>query len=123
MIPGTSGLILGPCISLTLGTVLYLSRRGRNFNLDPKNVPGTFEPFLTKYLRVAEFVIGLATGSIVLLVGSAALHSQGRVPWFYASPLVLLAWSVIFGTFFMVWMIYEYEDHSHGGHTRHLNTL
>jgi hypothetical protein len=68
----------------------------------------------------SEYIIGLATGSIVLLVGSSALHGQsGRLPWFYASPLLLLAFCVIYGVAFMVWLIYNYEERQHGNpHTR-----
>jgi hypothetical protein len=85
-----------------------------------EGVKDTFEPFLAKYIRVAEFLIGLATGSIVLLVGSSALHGQGgHLPWFYASPLLLLAWCVVWGIGFMVWLIFNYEHHQHGNpHTR-----
>ena len=107
-------------ILLTLGTTAYATIGAGLFNLDPQNRPGAFEPFLAKYVRASEYVIGLATGSIVLLVGSSALHAQsGRLPWFYASPLLLLAFCVIYGVGFMVWLIYNYEEHQHGNpHTR-----
>ena len=73
-----------------------------------------------KYIRLGEFVVGLATGSIVLLVGSSALHGQnGHLPWFYASPLLLLALSVAYGVAFTAWLIYSYEEYQHGNqHTR-----
>ena len=68
-------------ILLTLGTTAYATIGAGLFNLDPQNRPGAFEPFLAKYVRASEYVIGLATGSIVLLVGSSALHAQsGRLP-------------------------------------------
>jgi len=118
--PGTSGLITGVGIFLAIGGLTYSTRGTGPFNLDPQNRPGAFEPFLAKYVRAAEYVIGLATGSIVLLVGSSALHGQGgRLPWFYASPLLLLGFCVIYGVGFMVWLIYNYEEHQHGNpHTR-----
>jgi hypothetical protein len=123
--PGASGVITGVCIFLAIGTLAYATREPGPFNLDPQNRSGAFEPFLAKYLRVAEYVIGLATGSIVLLVGSSALHGQsGRLPWFYASPLLLLAFCVIYGVAFMVWLIYHYEEHQHGNpHTRFAYSL
>lgn len=107
-------------IGLALFTLFYLTREAGPFNLDPKGEAGKFEPFLAKYLRAAEFIIGLATGSIVLLVGSSALHGQGgKLPWIYASPLLLLAWCVVYGILFMVWQIYNYEEYQHGEpHTR-----
>ena len=50
------------------------------YDLDPKGVQGAFEPLLAKYLRFGEFVVGLASGSIVLLIGSAALRHDGSLP-------------------------------------------
>jgi predicted ABC-type sugar transport system permease subunit len=101
--PGFSGLVLGVVILLGIGTLSYFTKKFESYNLDPKAKPGTFEPFLVKYIRAAEFIIGLATGSSVLLVGSSTLHAQGgRLPWFYASQLVLLGWCVIYGVAFIV---------------------
>ena len=115
--PGFTGVILGPLVLTAIGTQRYLTKESEDYNLDPKGKPGTFEPFLVKYIRAAEFIIGLATGSIVLLVGSSTLHSQGgRLPWFYASPLVLLGWCVIYGVAFIVWLIHSYEDYQHFDH-------
>jgi len=118
--PGTCGGITGVLVFGTIGAISYLSKVSLAYNLDPQNVPNAFEPFLVKYLRAAEFIVGLATGSIVLLVGSSALHAQsGHLPWFYASPLILLGQSVLFGVVFMVWLIFSYEDHKHGNaHTK-----
>jgi hypothetical protein len=117
---GITGVAGGPVIALVLGSVLYFSKKYKAYNLEPQNVPGAFEPFLLKYLRLAEFLVGLATGSIVLLVGSSAFHGQGgHLPWTYATPLILLAWCVLFGVLFMVWLILNYESHRHGDtHTK-----
>jgi hypothetical protein len=115
MFAGFSGVLVVLGIAAVTGMVNYRAKRGQNYNLNPKDVPNAFEPFLAKYLRLGEFMIGLATGSIVLLVGSSAFHGQGgRLPWFYASPLLLLAASVLFGLLFMAWLILNYEEHSHG---------
>ena len=118
--PGLMGVIVGAAIFLLLGPGVYLTRERGPFNLDHQDKPGAFEPFLQKYLRASEFVVGLATGSIVLLVGSSALHGQtGHLPWFYASPLLMLGYSVIYGIVFMVWLIFHYEEYQHGvKHTR-----
>lgn len=96
--------------------VIYQRRKKiPSYNLDPKGEKGAFEPLLQKYLRLAEFTIGLATGSIVLLVGSSVLHGKdGRLPPFYRPPLVLLAGSVLWGLVFMVSLILSYEDWQHG---------
>lgn len=123
--PGINGLLVGLAILVAIWALAYLSRGPGPFNFDPKGTPGAFEPFLAKYIRMAEFIIGLATGSIVLLVGSSALHGQGgRLPWFYASPLLLLVMCVVYGIAFMVWLIYDYEDYQHGNpHTRRAYAL
>ena len=60
-------------------------------------------------------MIGLATGSIVLIVGSSALHGErGHLPWFYASPLLLLCGSVIYGLLFMASQLVTMEESLHG---------
>src|SRR6185437_8739757 len=98
MFAGFSGALLGLLIFPAFYLFLYLTKEFEAYNLDPHGEHGTFEPFLQKYIRLAEFLIGLATGSIVLLVGSSALHGQnGHLPWHYASPLLLLCWCVLYG--------------------------
>jgi hypothetical protein len=120
LFPGSGGLALGLLIPAGIMTLCYASKKYPEYNLDPRGERGTFEPFLAKYIRLAEYVIGLATGSIVLLVGSSAFHGRGgHLPWFYASPLLLLALCVVYGVGFMVWIILQYEEYQHGNpHTR-----
>jgi len=121
MPPGAPGLIVGLGVFPLLGLPIYLSLGEGPFNLDPLNVWNAFEPFLAKYLRLGEFIVGLATGSIVLLVGSSALRGQGlSMPWYYASPLYLLCSCALWGIGFMVWLTYHYENYQHGEvkHTR-----
>ncbi len=59
--PGFSGIVLGAVVFVGVGLISYFSREHQHYNLDPEGKPGEFEPFLAKYLRVAEFIIGLAT--------------------------------------------------------------
>jgi hypothetical protein len=123
--PGFSGVVVGPLVFCSVWTACYLNKEFESYNLDPQATPGAFEPLLSKYIRASEFIIGLATGSIVLLVGSSALHAQGgRLPWFYASPLLLLGWSVILGVAFIVWLIFSYEEYQHGNkHTKFVYSI
>ena len=120
LVPGSAGLACGVLFFLAIWAMSYRTKSGGPFNFDPKGEKGAFEPFMAKYLRLAEFIIGLATGSIVLLVGSSVLHGQGgHLPWFYASPLLLLGSCVVYAVFFMVWLIFSYEDYRHDNpHTR-----
>ncbi len=83
------------------------------FAFDAQGEKGAFEKLLPIYLRVAEFVLGLAAGSIVLLVGSSAFHAGGHLPWYFASPLMLLALCIIYGILFMVFLIFDYESYRH----------
>jgi len=122
---GFSGFILGLVILVGIFCASYFSKKFDAYNLDPMGVSGAFDPILNRYIRLAEFVVGLATGSIVLLVGSSAFHSQaGHLPWFYASPLLLLAYSVVYAIAFMVWLVHNYEEVRHGNpHTRFAYSL
>ena len=75
---------------------------------------GAFEKqLLPVYLRLAEFILGLAAASIVLLVGSSAFHAAGRLPWVFASALFVLALSNADGILFMVFLITDCEDYRH----------
>src|ERR1035437_5508258 len=125
MFSGGNGLIVAVLIFPALWTAIYCTKEHDAYNLDPEGIRGAFEPFLSKYLRISEFIIGLATGSIVLLVGSSALRGTiGRVPPEYASPLFLLASCVGYGIGFMVWLTYHYEEYQHGAkHTKIAYTL
>jgi hypothetical protein len=73
---------------------------------------------MTRYARLVEFQIGLATTSIVLLAGSSVLHSSanlqaGKLPKSYGSPLVLLAVSVVMSLLFLSVFVYSYEESLH----------
>jgi hypothetical protein len=113
---GFTGVVTAVAVPVVIGAGCYMNRRKTSaYNLDPQGKSGAFEPLLQKYLHLAEFMIGLATGSIVLLIGSSVLHGKdGRLPWFYASPLLILAASVITALIFMALLILNYEEYQHG---------
>jgi hypothetical protein len=129
---GFTGLMLGPAIFGAIFLARISGRKDVAYNLDPKGVPGAFDPLLTKYIKAAEFIIGIAVGSIVLLIGSSALRIEGgnisghggRLPWFFASPLLLLGWSVMSGVAFIVWETFSYEEYQHGNpHTKRIYSV
>lgn len=64
-------------------------------------------------------MVGLATGSIVLLAGSSIFRSGGKLPKTYGSPLVLLAFSVIFAVLFIALCNYHYEEFQHHNNYSH----
>jgi hypothetical protein len=125
LFPGSSGLLS----SLAIGVVIWVTRRRvkefDNYNLGPGGDAKAYEPILLRYIRLAEFVIGLATGSIVLIVGSSALRGQGgHLAWFYASPLILIASCVVYGIGFMAVQLVTMEEVLHGNpHTAFGYTL
>ena len=66
------------------------------------------------YLDITKYVLGLAAGSIVLLVGSLNFNaSSGRSLKPFASPLFLVAASIIYGVLFMILLAVNYEHHLH----------
>jgi hypothetical protein len=116
MFAGFWGIVTAVGVPVVIGAICYATRRKTPaYNLDPLGKPGAFEPLLQKYLRLGEFTIGLATGSVVLLVGSSVLHGKdGHLPSFYASPLLILAASVLLALAFMAYLILSYENVQHG---------
>jgi hypothetical protein len=119
----------GSIVASAIGTVAWCVCRKlnvhENYKLGPSGDPRDYEPIMMKFLRLSEYLLGVATGSIVLIVGSSALHGQaGFLPWFYASPLILIAASVIYGLSFMACQILTYEHVLHGfPHTAKQYTL
>src|SRR5580704_14154017 len=99
--PGTAGFCVGLGIFFIVKFLAH-KRTPKNglFTFEPQGVSGGFEPRLTNYVRAVEYLLGLATGSIVLLVGSSAIHPNGKLPWAFASPLILLGFCVVYGVLF-----------------------
>ena len=110
------GILTAFFVPFAIGVLSYSKRKkAEQYYLDPHGTPGAFDPLLQKYLHLAEYGIGLATGSIVLLIGSSLFHGKdGRLPPFYASPLLILAASVATGVLFMAWLLLTYETVQHG---------
>lgn len=104
-------LVVAPMVGVA---VYKLGGKYQAFTFEPRG-PGSFEPILTRYFRLAEFMIGLASGSIVLLVGSSVFRGNGgHLPWFFASPLIVLCASVLFAVVFMILIQFWYEQFQHG---------
>ncbi|MHB1937345.1 MAG: hypothetical protein ACYCOR_12260 [Acidobacteriaceae bacterium] len=104
-------LVLWPCREMSWFKKLVLNH---SFDFELPSEKGAFEKLLANYLDIAKVVIGLASGSIVLLVGSASFRSTERLQAPFASPLYLLALSTLYAVFFMVFETMNYEDFRHG---------
>jgi hypothetical protein len=111
--PGLWGIAVGIGLFFILWLIIEWGEKREAFHFDPHGEKGTFEPLLANYLDIAKVVIGLASGSIVLLVGSTAFRSAGRLPASFASPLFLLAFSILYGVVFMAFMMLQYEGYRH----------
>ena len=85
VLSGMSGIVTGLAVFAIVWAVVWLRTKAISFDLDAEGEKGAFEKLLPVYLRLAEFVLGLAAGSIVLLVGSSAFRANGRLPGAFAS--------------------------------------
>jgi hypothetical protein len=80
--PGFSGSVVSLAVFVTAWRICRSTKKHPFYNLGPGGDPHDYEPLLNRYVRLAEFSIGIATGSIVLVVGSSALHGNGgRLAW------------------------------------------
>jgi hypothetical protein len=118
--PGLPGI----ATALGLFAVIWLTvslTTGKNPAVfDPGGKHGEFgKGLLPMYLDIAKFVLGLAAGSIVLLVGSLNLNQSNARPLrSFASPLFMVAMSIIYGVLFMILLVFNYEQHLHHPESR-----
>jgi zinc transporter ZupT len=105
--------------------IVYLQSKGHPVVFDPGGKHGEFgKRLLPMYLDITKYVLGLAAGSIVLLVGSLNFNrSNAGSLRSFASPLFLVAMSIIYGVLFMILLAVNYEHHLHhpndpGSYTR-----
>ena len=112
---GFPGVATGLLVFALVWLIIAVSGRGRPVVFDPGGVHGEFgKTLLPIYLDIAKFVLGLAAGSIVLLVGSLNFNpSHARSLQSFASPLFLVAMSIIYGVLFMILLVLNYEHHLH----------
>ena len=115
LFPGFPGVATAGGLFALIWFAVYLNTKGQPVVFDPGGKHGEFgKRLLPMYLDITKFVLGLAAGSIVLLVGSLNLNrtNPGSLKSF-ASPLFLVAMSIIYGILFMVLLALSYEHHLH----------
>jgi hypothetical protein len=83
------------------------------YRFDPLGEAGAFEKLLQTYIDISKFILGLASGSIVLLIGFSSFRESGLLPPSFASPLFLLTASVLYGILLMVLLTLNYESYKH----------
>jgi hypothetical protein len=114
--PGFPGLATGLGLFAVIWLTVYLKGKGRPVVFDPVGKHGEFgKTLLPMYLDITKTVLGLSAGSIVLLVGSMNLNQSGghRSLTAFASPLFLVAMTIIYGVLFMILLALSYEHHLH----------
>ena len=122
--PGFPGLATAAVLFAVIWLAVYLKTRGQPVVFDPERKHGKFgKRLLPMYLDITKSVLGLAAGSIVLLVGSLNFNqSKTRNLKSFASPLYLVAMSVIYGVLFMILLTMNYEQHLHRPNDPHSYT-
>ena len=113
---GTSGVVTAVA---AFGICWVLARRtytADSYIMGPTG-PNSFESCLARYIRIGEIMIGLATGAIALLGGSAVVRGTGKLPWFFTSPLLVLGSSVILSLLFIALLSFFYEGYLHDDHS------
>jgi hypothetical protein len=115
LFPGFPGVATAVGLFALIWFVVYLKAKGSPVVFDPVGEHGEFgKRLLPMYLDITKSVLGLAAGSIVLLVGAMNFNqSSGRSLKAFASPLFLVAMSIIYGVLFMILLAVSYEHHLH----------
>jgi hypothetical protein len=85
VMPDVLGVLVALTIALGLPLILWAAiysqrKKIEAYNLDPRGREGAFEPLLQKYLRLSEFMIGLATGSNCSAHWFFGFARKGRTP-------------------------------------------
>lgn len=114
--PGFYGIAVGLLMFPVLWWIIWALLPPGPFAMDIHGENGTFIPVLSIYVDIAKFVIGLASTSIALLVGSSVYHGPGTAGPLvssFASPLFVLAFSIIWGVCFMPFLALDYEAYRH----------
>ena len=130
LFPGFPGVATAVGLFAVVWLIVYLAGKGQPVIFDPGGKHGEFgKRLLPMYLDITKFVLGLAAGSIVLLVGSLNFNQSGRSLKPFASPLFLVAIGIIYGVLFMILLALNYEHHllvlipTPGSNTRGTNHL
>jgi hypothetical protein len=110
--PGSAGFAYGLVLFGTTWLIAHWRCPFPSITFEPRG-PGSFENRLVNYTKVAETVIGLASGSVIALVGSSVLRTNSHLPWYFASPLVLLGLTVSYSVLFIAFLTRFYEDFLH----------
>jgi len=116
LLPGFPGIVTALALFTIVWLIVWLRTKSSPFSFDPEGAEGEFgKGLLPIYLDITKLILGIAAGSIVLLVGSSNLvqQSSGRSLRSFASPMFMVAMSIIYGVLFMTFLVLRYEQHRH----------
>ena len=119
LVSGGAGLVVGVIIFSIIWFITYLRCPFASITFEPRG-PGSFDSRLGNYTKAAETIVGLASGSVVLLAGSSVLRTNSHFPASFSSPLVLLGVSVVYAVLFIAFLtrFYEYFLHFPDSYTK-----
>ena len=116
-LPGFAGIATALGLFVIVWLIVWLRTKPTASNyFEPEGAEGEFgQRLLPIYLDITKLILGIAAGSIVLLVGSSNLiqQSAGRSLKSFASPMFVVAMSIIYGVLFMTLLVLNYEHHRH----------
>ena len=112
LIPGVPGILVSLAVFLIVVVLVCLRTPAGPFDFDPD-----FDKQLTAYLDIAKFVLGIASGSIVLIVSASTLRANSpgpgaapqKLPFAYASPMAILVMTIVYGVIFMAFIALDFE--------------
>jgi hypothetical protein len=114
--PGFPGVVSALAVFVVVWLLVNWRTKGNSFAFDPGGVPGEFgKGLLLTYLDLMKFIMGIASGSIVLLVGSSNFSPQAGAHSvrLFAPPLFVMAMSIIYGVLCMTYLQLDYEHYRH----------
>jgi hypothetical protein len=116
LFPGFSGSIISVAIIGGMWIFRRTTKKFSTYNLGPGGNPLAYEPIMSRYIRLAELMVGVGTISVIFLVASSAIRdvSSGRIAWIFASPMIIIAASVLYGICFIASQILTFEEVLHG---------
>ena len=117
LLPGFPGIATSLGLFAIVWLTVWLRTKPPSSNyFESEGEEGEFgKRLLPIYLDITKLILGIAAGSIVLLVGSSNLVQQsgGRSLKSFASPMFMVAMSIIYGVLFMTLLVLNYEHHRH----------
>jgi hypothetical protein len=117
LVPGFPGIATAFGLFAIVWLIVWLRTKPTSSNyFEPEGAEGEFgRRLLPIYLDITKLILGIAAGSIVLLVGSSNMVQQagGRSLKSFASPMFMVAMSIIDGVLFMTLLVLNYEQHRH----------